>query len=1076
MHDRASLAALALLALTATGCPGPDGPPSADVPETVIEKNILGTAYLGQQKWAEAEAAFLQAVEGRPDDPRPRNNLAVALMQQGRLDEARALLDEALADDPDFRWAHFNLGLLDKNAGEFASAVTHFEAVARQDPDDLLTQYNLGIVLSRVGREPEAEAAYRRALELDPTHVSSLYGLGRLLLGKGDRDEGARLVALSQEIRTRSGLDAAVGTQYGEQGPYAMGSDYPGDALRAAEAIDVSFEDELLRIAAEGAAWTALPVGAEIVIATAGAKRIELTSPSRARIDVTDFLPSGSTVLALAAADMDDDDDADIVVLLGRRGALQLGWLEHEAAATPSFGWSPQGLLDVGEAASGADLVAVDRDHDGDLDLFWCAVGCRLATNDGSGALTLEPRDAHGVDGSGFASGPVAVGFSDLDNDRDVDLLALEPGGLHVYTNQRDGSFADIGGDLGIDADGAAQLTVVDLNKDGAMDLVLDDALWINRGSRFERGELPEGVPVVIDHDNDGLLDLATVDGLWRNLGAGEWNKLDLDGGEPLGALDLDSDGDLDLVVRDAGGDLVVRGNDGGNARRWVSVRSSGVGDNVFGVGTKLEVLAGALRQKYELDSPLPLHVGLGSRERVQSLRYLWPSGVLQDEVDLEVDRAHTIEQLDRKGTSCPLLYAMRDGRWHFVTDFLGGAAINYRQGPDRIGTPDTDEAIKIEGGLTPDADGRVRLRVNNQLEEVIWFDQLELIAVDHPAGTEVFANERLMPAPPFPQFELFASETIRPVVAARTADGDALARLAARDRDWVGGFELLPFKGYAEPHTLELDLGRFGRDERVVLLLDGWIDYADSSANVAAHQAGVALSPPALTLADGSGGWIETDHLMGFPAGLPKTVAVELTGLFPSDDHRLRIATNMRIYWDRARVLLGGSETPLDVERLPVERAELRYGGFPREVDRAAGPPYAYDPESVEPYRLWKAHAGAYTAFGEVRERLLAIDDTMVTTRNGDEIELVFEAPAPPAEGMTRSWFLFADGFGKDMDPNSVASDRVGPIPFHGMPGYPYDPGVLPPVVDEGPSRLVLPRPDGLHGAVPQAVVARER
>jgi hypothetical protein len=67
--------------------------------------------------------------------------------------------------------------------------------------------------------------------------------------------------------------------------------------------------------------------------------------------------------------------------------------------------------------------------------------------------------------------------------------------------------------------------------------------------------------------------------------------------------------------------------------------------------------------------------------------------------------------------------------------------------------------------------------------------------------------------------------------------------------------------------------------------------------------------------------------------------------------------------------------------------------------------------------------------------------DDQYVIMRNGDEIQIDFFAASLPALPATwvRTFLLYADGFGKDMDLHSATPDTVTPLPFHRMSRYPY-------------------------------------
>src|SRR5262249_35866236 len=153
----------------------------------------------------------------------------------------------------------------------------------------------------------------------------------------------------------------------------------------------------------------------------------------------------------------------------------------------------------------------------------------------------------------------------------------------------------------------------------------------------------------------------------------------------------------------------------------------------------------------------------------------------------------------------------------------------------------------------------------------------------------------------PYPEFKAYTVHAPQPPRVARGAQGeDILPVIGQLDRHYLEDFELLPFKGYAREHTVTLNLGDHLRDaKRVLLLLTGWIDYADSTSNIAAAQAGLHLTPPALEVKDRDGKWQKVMEL-GFPAGLPKTMAIDLAGKFLSDDGEVRIVTNMRIYWDQ--------------------------------------------------------------------------------------------------------------------------------------------------------------------------------
>ncbi|HYG09941.1 MAG TPA: CRTAC1 family protein, partial [Pyrinomonadaceae bacterium] len=734
----------------------------------------------------------------------------------------------------------------------------------------------------------------------------------------------------------------------------------------------------------------------------------------------------------------------------------------------------------------------------------------RLLRNNGNGSFTDITTAAKVAGGAGNA---VAVVPTDYDNRRDVDLLVVNyDGAPALYRNLRDATFRDVASEVGLDVKGRFLCAAAgDVNKDGYTDLFFGAdgaagtfALSDGRG-RFKTTSAPAATmnataAQFLDYDNDGLLDLLTVSPggarIWRSLG-GEWSEVsesavaqafrrNISPGKPegfrrvLASGDVDADGDTDFIVRDATGNLRFGRNDGGNRNRSLGVRLAGRVSNRGGVESKVEMRAGSLWQKLEVyaaapaPAPADLVFGLGGRERADAVRVLWPSGTVQSETEFSAaagvvgerpqgepraaasNATLTVTELDRKPSSCPYLYAWNGERFEFITDFMGGGELGYWVAPGVRAAPDPDEYVRIRGDQLRARDGRYELRVTNELEEVLFVDKLQLVAIAHPEDVEIHPGEGLG-SPLAAKFQLFAARDARPPLAARDEHGhDVQSRITQLDRLYPDDFSLEPLRGYAAEHSLTLDLGgdsharasaRKGSataakaQEQTRLLLTGWTDYAFSSDNVAAAQRGQSLRPPALQVRDARGRWQTIIENIGIPVGRPQTVVVDLTGKFLSRAREVRIVTNMRIYWDQILVDTSGAASPTQLTRLAPLSADLRWRGFSAQTSPDGREPYLYNYARVASASPWKVFTGRYTREGDVRELVGASDDMFVVSRPGDELSLSFDAAAlaPLPRGWTRTFLLYADGYSKEMDINSASPEQVAPLPFRRMSEYPY-------------------------------------
>jgi cytochrome c-type biogenesis protein CcmH/NrfG len=1085
--------AAVLAAVASLQQPGGRGAKPVDI-EAAYRANNRGVALLEQFNYDGAATAFREALKISPALSIAQANLAIALFYGSQNQEAADAARAATKMLPDSPTAHYVAGLIAKADNRLDEAAASFERVLQLDRDDAGAKVQLGQIRTQERRYDDAITLFQGALTAEPYNVTAAYSVALALTRAGRADEGRQAMQRFDTLRS-SAYGVTYAQTYLSQGHYAEALTSTGSepSLVSASAPTVSFSEAPPEFLPSKPTVSPAPGGIalvdidndgdlDLVDVEGGTVRLlrkdergfsDRTTQSRLDRVHVDGL-SG-----VVAGDFDNDTRPDLL-LFGTGGYVLL----HQAA--------DGGFDDVTASAKlprapwpVVTAAFVDVDHDGDLDIVAAGAALQLLRNNGpDGGFTDITADAH-LDGA--VGQPVAIAPTDIDNRRDIDLVIAggTRGGL-LYRNMRDGTFRDASSDMSLPQDEAVTaLAVGDVNKDGYPDiffgrrrggvLALSDGKGRFRSlvqDIFSDPPGPSGADATIaaqfvDYDNDGLLDLFTLSPdsarVFRNIGGDNVLTNLVTASRPgvfaaspnatfqsMAIGDLDLDGDDDVVVRESTGRLRVWKNDGGERNASLRVRLTGRVSNRSALGAKVDLRAGSLRQAVETSSaspavaPADVIFGLGSRTGADAIRVLWPSGIVQAETPASTT-AHAavlpITELDRKPSSCPFLFTWNGTRFEFVTDFMGGGEMGDWVAPSVWNQPDPDEYVRIGDDQLKPRNGRYELRVTNELEEVLFVDRLQLVAVDHPAGVSVYPNEGLR-QPPREPFQLISTRQPRPPLRAIDEHGhDVLARIATLDRQYPDDFGLLPIRGYAAPHELTLDLGAVGSDP--VLLLTGWTNYAFSSDNVAASQSRIDAAAPSLQVKDPAGTWRTVIADVGIPVGRPQTIAVSLAGKFLSSSREVRLLTNMRVYWDQILVADGNGRATPHVTRVDAATADLHWRGFSRETTPDGREPIGYDYQRVSTVMPWKSFVGRYTREGDVRTLLDRVDDMFVIARPGDEIALSFDASAlPPLEsGWARTFLLYANGYSKEMNPRSASPDTVGPLPFRKMTKYPYGP-----------------------------------
>jgi Tfp pilus assembly protein PilF len=1083
---RSLTAAVLLLSLSCSRSQFPA--PGASEYARFVSAFYIGLAGLQTGEDQRAKEKLTLATQIVPGEPAAWADLALFAARQQDFEKAAEYAEKARALAPQNSAIEALLGAIAGKTGKGDAALSHDRGAVSLDSHNVKARQALADELDRQGSAADAQKELEQILAQLPSNISVQLDIARIAARQGDIPTVKRMAAaLDAEAKDWPAEPRDRLTQFDQA---ANGGNPRGAALQA-----VFLRNVLARVPAFRKSVDEVRTPA-IFVAEPFIHFLKLPNPESkpAPPDLsTSFAATGgvagSPVAWAGALPFDDSGkywqiEADSREIRIREGAklafagtgapgpnsvlaADLNYdfksdlvLANEAGVRIYLQDSPSRFTDITARskipqAAYTGAWAFDFDLDGDLDLL-------LGTPQGEPVVLRNHGDntfavVHPFTG---INGMKAFASADIDGDGTADVALLDSAGkLHILMNRRFGSYQErpaaggSGGNTGSGGMTYVALAAGDVTGTGAPEFVAQGSdgavtrISLNGAVQLAGPAATATAPglILADFDNNGAIDILSGDHRLLLSDGKSWSDVKVAPDfHVTDAADMNGDGRLDLIGTTANGLPLILFGRGAKKYNWQTVRvraARATGDqriNSFGIGGEIELRSGLLPQKQIITSPV-LHFGLGDQQTVDVARIVWPNGSVQAEFELKPNQSILAEQ--RLKGSCPMLFAWDGKQMTFVKDGAPWSpALGLHINAQAVaGITQTEEWFKVPAESLLARNGAYDLRVTAELWETFYIDRYALRVVDHPEGTEIFTDERFaVEAPPL---KIFTVTEPQPFASAHDdLGGDVSDIVRTRDARYLDTFGRGRYQGVTRDHWVELELPASAPLANLYLIASGWMHPTDATINIALGQN--SDTPPrglSIEIPNAQGRWIEKKAGLGFLAGKGKTAIIPIGELFIAGaPRRLRLRTNLEIYWDRLAWANSASGPATTVQPAPLQKADLLYRGFSTMHAANASSPEVPDYNNLSgTSQRWRDLEGYYTRHGDVKELLEKSDDRITIMNAGDELRLQFTALPAPKPGWKRDFVMVGDGWIKDGDYNCVFSDTVLPLPYHGMKDY---------------------------------------